>query len=194
MKSERQRSLSVSAAQQQDIAELTAKLNSAQDKLSCLEPKAELAKQLEKEIADLKDEIKSVKRTNALLADTNEFQSRIIRSRACSPVVCHIPRSCSPVVVHYSRPCSPVVVHCSRPCSPVVVHCSRPASPVCVRNISTSPLSPSHCTQVIRQDSLTNRFYDLYSRNRLNAMDILKNYCDDYENNQRIVFAAVQVI
>lgn len=39
---------------------------------------------------------------------------------------------------------------------------------------------------------MISRFDDLYSRNRLNALDILKSYCDNYENNQRIIFAAVQ--
>ena len=58
---------------------------------------------------------------------------------------------------------------------------------------TSSPLSPKHCTQVIRQDSLIKRFDDLYASNRLNAMDILRNYSCDYENNQRIIFAVVQV-
>ena len=33
----------------------------------------------------------------------------------------------------------------------------------------------------------------MYVRDRLDAMDLLRVYSDDIENNQRIVFAAVQV-
>ena len=57
-----------------------------------------------------------------------------------------------------------------------------------------SPLSPNHCTQVVRQEALITRYNDLYLRDRLTAMDILRTYSDNYENNQRIIFAAVQVI
>lgn len=57
-----------------------------------------------------------------------------------------------------------------------------------------SPLSPNHCTQVVRQEALITRFNDLYLRDRLTAMDILRGYSDNYENNQRIIFAAVQVL
>lgn len=52
----------------------------------------------------------------------------------------------------------------------------------------------NHCTQVIRQDALISRFNDLYTRDRLNALDILRNYTDDYENNQRIIFSTIQVL
>ncbi len=110
------------------------RLNHAESKLSLLEPKAELANELEREIASLKNEIKHVKTKNSILEDHNEIQSRIIRSRPVSPVVIHhYSRPCSPVVVHCSRPASPVVIHhYSRACSPVAVHCSRPVSPCAV--------------------------------------------------------------
>ena len=108
------------------------RLSAAEEKLSTLEPRAELAKTLEKEIDDLKDEIRSVKTTNTILADHNQLQSRIIRSRACSPVIYHhYSRPCSPVAVHVSRPCSPVY-HISRSCSPYDIVVSRPVTPVCV--------------------------------------------------------------
>ena len=61
------------------------------------------------------------------------------------------------------------------------------------RSRATSPLSPNHSTQVIRQESLVARFNEMYSKDRLDAMDILRVYSDNYENNQRIVFAALQV-
>lgn len=106
-------------------------MNEAETKLSLLEPKADLARELEREIACLKQEIRHVKTKNAILEDHNEIQSRIIRSR---PV--------SPVVVHYSRPVSPVVVveHCSRAASPVIIHhYSRPSSPIVVVSRPVSP-------------------------------------------------------
>ena len=46
---------------------------------------------------------------------------------------------------------------------------------------------------MVRQEALITRFNDLYLRDRLSAMDILRTYSDNYENNQRIVFSAVQV-
>ena len=102
----------------------------AEEKLASLEPRAELAKVLEKDIENLKDEIKTVKTTNNILAEHNELQSRIIRSRACSPVLVHYSRPCSPVIHHrISRPCSPVYHHISRSCSPCHVVVSRPVSP-----------------------------------------------------------------
>lgn len=197
---ERVRAKSVSEDHHRTLEELNAKLEAAEEKLSTLEPRAELAKQLERDIWELKDEIKAVKTTNSILADHNELQSRIIRSRACSPVVVHYSRPCSPVL-HYSRPCSPVFRHhVPRSCSPChsTVVISRPVSPchvpvyIPVADPTSSPLSPKHCTQVIRQDSLIKRFDDLYALNRLNAMDILRNYSHDFENNQRIIFAVVQ--
>ena len=55
-------------------------------------------------------------------------------------------------------------------------------------------MAPNHCTQLIRQDLLVKRFDDLFSRDRLAAMDCLRAFSDNYENNQRIIFATVQVI
>jgi hypothetical protein len=74
-----------------------------------LEPKAELARELEREILDLKEEIRHVRATNSLLADTNEIQAQIIKSRSQSPVSFEITRS-------RSRSRSRV---CSRAASPV---------------------------------------------------------------------------
>jgi hypothetical protein len=205
---ERTRSKSMSEAHHNELEQLNARLAAATEKLASLEPRAELASLLEKDITELKDEIKIVKSVNSCLTDQNELQSRIIKSRACSPVAVHH------TTVHYSRPCSPVAVaavhyhtpvsyvtrHVSRPASPCHVtqttttHVSRSCSPCAVTYVdsSLSPLSARHCTQVIRQDSLTKRFDDLYALNRLNAMDILRNYSGDYENNQRIIFSVVQ--
>jgi hypothetical protein len=145
------------------------RLASAEKKLGELEPRAELALELEKHIVHLKDEIRHVKTSNAILADQNCVQAAIIRSRPVSPCML---RSRSP------SPC----------------RFSRPASACSLRLRATSPISPNHCTQLIRQDLLSKRFDDLYSRDRLAAMDILRAFSDNYENNQRIIFATVQVI
>jgi hypothetical protein len=49
--------------------------------------------------------------------------------------------------------------------------------------------------QRYRQQKLIARFNDMFAVDRLNAMDILRQYTEvgDHENNQRIVFAAIQV-
>jgi len=158
---------SVEQARHDDINHLKSKLNDAESKLACLEPKAEKATELEKEIFSLKDEIRHIRTANYILTDENIFQAEIIRSRAASPC--------------YFR---------SRSTSPCVLVRSRCASPVLLSRVS--PLSPNHCTQVVRQEALITRFNDLYLRDRLTAMDILRGYSDNYENNQRIIFAAVQ--
>ncbi|CAF0929927.1 unnamed protein product, partial [Brachionus calyciflorus] len=182
--SERARSASRNLSNQADIAALKAKLSRAELKLCTLEPKAVLAQQLEREISDLKDEIRRVKCDNTVLAEHNEFQAELIRSRAASPI-CYWPRPVSPIYIR-SRPCS----RAASPCRLRAL--SRSVSPCRVGLPSDSPLSPNHCTQVIRQDSLTARFNDLYTIDRLSAMDTLRTFSDDYENNQRILFAAVQ--
>jgi hypothetical protein len=167
----------------------------AEVKLSTLEPKAEQARELECEISSLKTQIRRLKCDNELLADTNELQARIIKSRPSSP--------CAPAAV--------TVTHCSRSASPVNVtvisSSSGCATPRLVRSTSTyncatvcveakpsslSPLSPNNCTQVIRQESLINRFNNLYCRDRQHAVSTLKCYVSDTENINRIVFAAVQ--
>lgn len=217
---ERRRAETISLDCKNNIGDLKLSLGEAEAKLASLEPRAELANELETEIAYLKSEIKHVNSTNTLLAEQNSRQASIIcRSRPASPVVVQHQtvrssrsRPTSPplrVIHHYrSRSISPVYGNDlvttttttirSRSPSPVfdnsfatttTVVRSRPVSPVSLR---TSPLSPNHCTQVIRQNSLVTRFNDLYARNRSNAMDTLRTYQDDYETNQRIVFAAVQ--
>jgi len=165
--SERVRAHSMTAARDADISDLKEKLQSAETKLGSLEPRAELALELEKQILLLKDEIRCIKTSNAILADQNCVQAAILRSRPASP--CFL-RARSP------SPC----------------RLSRPASACSVKLRATSPCAPSHCTQLIRQDLLTKRFDDLYSRDRLAAMDCLRAFSDNYENNQRIIFAAVQ--
>ncbi|XP_023931203.1 mitochondria-eating protein isoform X1 [Lingula anatina] len=55
----------------------------------------------------------------------------------------------------------------------------------------SSPLSPDDVTQRVRQQNLITRFNDMFAQDRLDAMDILRRYSDDHENNQRIVFAAL---
>lgn len=203
------------------------RLKSAECRLSTLEPRAELARQLEIEIAGMKADISRIRAENALLADTNEIQAKIIKSRSCSPAygLCEAPSSNThevtfhETVTHRSRSPSPI---CSGPCGglgrcspyqlPVcdnertvetttITH-HRSVSPPCTLNRSRpfvtsrcsliSPLSPNHSTQVIRQDSLISRFNDLFTRDRMNAMDLLRHY-SNFENNQRIIFTAVQV-
>ena len=48
-------------------------------------------------------------------------------------------------------------------------------------------------TQRVRQSALITRFNDMFAQDRLEAMETLRKFSDDYENNQRIVFAAMQV-
>ncbi|KAL8622224.1 hypothetical protein ACOMHN_043747 [Nucella lapillus] len=55
----------------------------------------------------------------------------------------------------------------------------------------TSPLSLEDPVQRIRQQNLVARFNDMFAQDRLDAMDTLRRYSDDHENNQRIVFAAI---
>ena len=74
-----------------------------------------------------------------------------------------------------------------------------PCSYVSYRSISPTrslvPLASSGSTvQVIREDSLVQCYNDLNARERLNAMDILRTVSDDYDMNQRICFAVIQVI
>ena len=175
----------------------------------------------------MKAEISRIRAENALLADTNEMQAKIIKSRSCSPAFecpCPCPPACPPPCPPACPPAREVsfyetVTHRSRSQSPcgdqsyettITTHRSvsppacgfRPAirSPSFNTSCTTrtytsayiSPLSPNHCTQVIRQESLISRFNDLYSRDRMNAMDLLRHY-SNFENNQRIIFAAVQV-
>jgi len=66
---------------------------------------------------------------------------------------------------------------------------------------SLSPIRPlisstllSDSLQKSRENILIERFNDLYSRERLNALDLLRTVSDDYEMNQRICFNIVQVI
>lgn len=56
----------------------------------------------------------------------------------------------------------------------------------------TSPLAPEDVTQRVRQQSLITRFNDMFAQDRLDALDTLRRYSDDYENNQRIIFSAIQ--
>ena len=56
-----------------------------------------------------------------------------------------------------------------------------------------SPLSMDDPVQRIRQQNCVARFNDMFAQDRLDAMDTLRRYSDDHENNQRIVFAALNV-
>jgi len=58
---------------------------------------------------------------------------------------------------------------------------------------ASSPLSTSDVTQRIRQEALINRYNDIFSIDRLSAMDTLGRYQDDYDMNQRICFTVIQV-
>lgn len=55
-----------------------------------------------------------------------------------------------------------------------------------------SPLSIDDPVQRVRQQNLISRWNDTFSQDRLDAMDTLRRYSDDYENNQRIIFSAIQ--
>lgn len=57
----------------------------------------------------------------------------------------------------------------------------------------SSPLSIDDPIQRARQQNLIARFNDSFSVNRLDAMDTLRRYSDDHENNQRIIFVAITV-
>jgi len=73
----------------------------------------------------------------------------------------------------------------------------RPLSPV--RSLSPvrpllSPLSTDSSLQKLREDTLIQRYNDLYARERLNAMDILRSVSSDYDMNRRICYRVIQVI
>ncbi len=73
---------------------------------------------------------------------------------------------------------------------------SRPSSPSPQRSLSragVSPLDADDVTQRVREQALITRFSDLFSLDRLDALDTLKRYTDDHENSQRIVFTTLQV-
>ncbi|KAL5012841.1 hypothetical protein ScPMuIL_011392 [Solemya velum] len=55
-----------------------------------------------------------------------------------------------------------------------------------------SPLSIDDPVQRVRQQNLISRWNDMFSQDRLDAMDTLRRYSDDPENNQRIIFSAMQ--
>ncbi|XP_021352382.1 mitochondria-eating protein-like isoform X8 [Mizuhopecten yessoensis] len=55
-----------------------------------------------------------------------------------------------------------------------------------------SPCSPDDPVLRVRQQNLVSRWNDMYNQDRLDAMDTLRRFSDDHENNQRIIFLAVQ--
>ena len=57
----------------------------------------------------------------------------------------------------------------------------------------TSVLSIDDPIQRVRQQNLVARFNDMFAQDRLDALDTLRRYSDDHENNQRIVFTAISV-
>lgn len=197
---EKCRANSAAIAKNSELNNLKSQLLCAERELATLEPRAKLAIELENHICNLKTEITHVRASNRVLADQNAAQAEIIvRSRPASP--CFIrSRPASPCFIR-SRPASPcrAVSPCRaispcRPRSPSPCRYSRPTSACSASRIrAISPMSPNHCTQLIRQDLLVKRFDDLFSRDRLAAMDSLRGFSDNYENNQRIIFAAVQV-
>ncbi|XP_071487254.1 mitochondria-eating protein-like [Diadema antillarum] len=50
----------------------------------------------------------------------------------------------------------------------------------------------SDVVQRVRQANLVTRFNDLFAQSRMDAMDILRNHCEDHELNQKIIFTCVQ--
>jgi len=196
--SEKCRATSAAVAKNAELNNLKGQLINAERELSTLEPRAKLAIELESHICGLKTEINHVRASNRVLADQNAAQAEIIvRSRPASPCFV-LSRPASPCFVR-SRPVTPcrAVSPLCRPRSISPCRYSRPTSACSIvrsasRIRAISPMSPNHCTQLIRQDLLVKRFDDLFSRDRLAAMDSLRGFSDNYENNQRIVFAAVQ--
>ncbi len=75
------------------------------------------------------------------------------------------------------------VFRLGEPAQPVYRPLSRPASPLDIDDV----------TQRVRQQNLISRFNDLFTSDRLDALNVLMRYSDDHENNQRIVFAVMQV-
>ncbi|CAF3508190.1 unnamed protein product [Rotaria sp. Silwood1] len=96
------------------------------------------------------------------LRDDIEFAQRRSRARSLSPVPSYVRR----------RSLSPI----------------RSLSPT----RSLLSLSSDDSLQKIRENTLIKRFNDLYGRERLDAMDILRRVSDDYEMNQRICFNIIQ--
>ena len=160
-----------------DNGDIKSKLKNTELKILHLEPKAALSDDFEKQILILKDEIRYLRSTNSVLATDNEVKEIIIKSRSSSPVISS--------AIRLSR-----ALARSRSRSPVRAALRSSSAH---RSRHLSPLAKDNATQVIRQESLISRFNDMYVRDRLDAMDILRVYSDDIENNQRIVFAAVQV-
>ena len=73
------------------------------------------------------------------------------------------------------------------------------------RSLISLSSSSDESLQKLRENTLIQRFNDLYARERLDAMDILRSVSDDYEmnrnnlifdwqKNQRICFTIIQVI
>ncbi len=64
---------------------------------------------------------------------------------------------------------------------------------------SFSPIRPlissvsDDSLEKIRENTLIQRFNELYSRERLDALDTLRTVSDDYDMNQRICFNIIQV-
>ena len=67
---------------------------------------------------------------------------------------------------------------------------SRPSSPF---SRPSSPFALDDVTQRVRQQNLITRYNDMFAQDRLDAMDTLRRYSDDHENNQRILHTTVQV-
>ncbi|XP_046579442.1 mitochondria-eating protein-like isoform X1 [Haliotis rubra] len=55
----------------------------------------------------------------------------------------------------------------------------------------TTPLAIDDPVQRVRQQNLVARFNDMFAQDRLDALDTLRRYSDDHENNQRIIYCAV---
>ncbi|XP_041359836.1 mitochondria-eating protein-like isoform X2 [Gigantopelta aegis] len=55
----------------------------------------------------------------------------------------------------------------------------------------TSVLSIDDPMQRVRQQNLIARFNDMFAQDRLDALDTLRRYSDDHENNQRIIYTAI---
>lgn len=69
----------------------------------------------------------------------------------------------------------------------------RSSSPVRSLSPTRALVSTDSTLQKVREDTLIQRFNELYTRDRLNAMDILRTVSTDYDMNQRICYNIVQV-
>ena len=122
------------------------------------------------------------------IRDDIEFAQRRSRARSLSPVyrLAHLIFIRRTFISHTKKFLLQFSYVRRRSLSPV-----RSLTPV--RPLVSSSSTSDNSLQKLRESTLLQRFNDLYARERLDAMDILRTVSDDYEMNQRICFNIVQV-